>query len=137
MGELAGKLNIVKVNATEMANSGAGAAINGLDSSTFNRMCDILEITQFGDTHKDRIAGLKDSSISISGNYDPADTNGQLLLEPGDFVWVAVFPGGVTVAGKQIKMIVESFEHGAGVADKQTFSCSLQGVAAPAAIAAA
>ena len=126
MGELAGKLNIVKIGTTAEA---AGTKINGVDNSTFNRLCDILEITQFGDSYKNRMAGLKDTSISISGNFDPADTNGQLVLEPGDFVWVQVLPNGST--GKKVKMIVENFEHGASVNDKQTFSASLQGVAAP------
>ena len=129
MGELAGKLNIIKIATTA---EGAGTKINGVDNSTFNRLCDILEITQFGDSYKNRMAGLKDTSISISGNFDPADTNGQLVLEPGDFVWVQVLPNGST--GKKVKMIVENFEHGASVNDKQTFSSSLQGVAAPTAV---
>ena len=136
MPELQGRLNIVRISATEMANGAAGAKINGVDNSTFNRLCEILEITQFGNTHKNRIGGLKDSNVSLSGNFDPADA-GQLQLEPGDFVWIAVFPQGTTAAGRQIKMIVENFEQGASVEGKQTFSSSLQGVAAPAAIVAA
>jgi predicted secreted protein len=129
MGELAGKLNVIKIATTA---EGAGTAINGVDSSTFNRLCDILEITAFGDEYKARMAGLKDTNLSLSGNYDPADTNGQMALEPGDYVWVQVLPNGTT--GKKVKMIVENFEHGAAIADKQTFSSSLQGVEAPTAV---
>lgn len=137
MAELAGKINHVRIHTSEMANGGAGTKINGVDNSTFKRLCELLEITQFDTTHKNRIAGVKDSNIALSGNYDPADTNGQLVLEPGNFVWIAVFPQGTTQAGKQVKMIVEDFEHGAQVLGKQTFSSMLHGVAAPAAITAA
>lgn len=88
-----------------------------------------MEITQFWDAFRVRMSGIKDTSLKLSGNYDPADTNGQLVLEPGDFVWVQVLPTGAS--GKKVKMIVESFEQSAEATGKQTFSASLQGVEMP------
>lgn len=129
MAELAGKSNVVKIATTS---NGSGAQINGVDNSTFNQLCEILEITQFGDTYKDRMAGLKDTNVNITGNFDTSDTNGQLILVPGDYVWIQVLPNGT--AGKKIKMIVESFEQKADAGGKQTFSSSLQGVEAPTTI---
>ncbi len=129
MTELAGRINQVWIKAGAQMD-GDGAKINGVDNSTFNKLADILEITQFGDAYKKRIAGLKDTNISISGNYDPADA-GQLLLEPGDLIYVGVYPQGTAVAGTQAQFIVESFEQTATVDGKQTFSCSLQGNSAP------
>ncbi len=43
---------------------------------------DLLESTSFGDTVKTYVrAGIDDAGeISFSGNYDPADTNGQVAL---------------------------------------------------------
>ena len=136
MAELAGKLMEVRINSTEMTDGDGGAKVNGADNTTLNKLADILEITQFGDDYKKRMVGLKDSNVSLSGNYDPADTNGQLVLEPGDDVWVALFPQGTSESGTQIKMIVESFEQSASVDGKQEFSSSLQGNGAPATITA-
>ena len=137
MAELAGKLMELRINSAEMTNGGDGAKVNGVDNATLNKLADILEITQFGDDYKKRIVGLKDSNVSLSGNYDPADTNGQLVLEPGDDVWVALFPQGTTENGTQVKMIVENFEQSAAVDGKQEFSSSLQGNGAPASITSA
>ena len=137
MAELAGKLMELRINSTEMTNGGDGAKVNGVDNATLNKLADILEITQFGDDYKKRIVGLKDSNVSLSGNYDPADTDGQLVLEPGDDVWVALFPQGTTENGTQVKMIVENFEQSAAVDGKQEFSSSLQGNGAPASITSA
>ncbi len=136
MSELAGRINYVKIltGSTPMVGAGAptGAKINGVDDSTFSRLCDLVEITQFCDTHKSRLAALKDSSVSLSGNYDPDDA-AQGVLVPGDTVMIAVHPGGALVAGSQVNCIVENFEQAADVAGKQTFSSTLQAIAAPVA----
>lgn len=137
MPELAGKTNLVYIlTGTTAMTDATGAKVLGVDSSSYNQLCDILEITQFGDTHKNRIAGLKDTNISLSGNYYPGDTAGQEELVPGDTVFIGVYPQGGAVAGMQVKAIVESFEISASASDKQTFSASLQGIAAPVALPA-
>jgi len=132
MAELAGKINIVYIltGATPMTAS-TGAKISGVNSSTYNRMAEILEITQFGDDYKKRMAGLKDTSVSLSGNYDPDDTAGQLDLEPGDFVYVGIYPEGTGTTGKQAPMVIESFEQSSSADGKQEFSSSLSGNGAP------
>ena len=132
MSELAGKINIVYIlTGTTAMIATTGAKINGVDSSTYNRMAEMLEITQFGDDYQKRIAGMKDTSVSLSGNYDPLDTAGQLDLEPGDFVYIGIYPEGTGTAGKQIPMAVESFDQSSSATGKQEFSCSLSGNGAP------
>lgn len=137
MAELAGKTNLVYIltGSTAMIAS-TGAKVLGCDSSSYNQLCDLLEITAFGDSYKNRMAGLKDTNFSLSGNYYPGDTTGQDELVPGDTVFIGVYPQGDAVAGYQVNAIVESFEISAGVGDKQTFSASLQGIAAPVALPA-
>ncbi len=132
MAEQAGNTNIVYIltGSTAMTDS-TGAKVLGVDNSTYSRLCDLLEITQFGDAYKNRMAGLKDTSVSLSGNYYPGDTTGQEELEPGDTVFIGVYPQGTGVAGSQVKAIVENFEQSSDVTGKQTFSASLQGIAAP------
>jgi len=132
MAELSGKINIVYIltGATPMLAT-TGAKINGVNSSTYNRLAEILEITQFGDDYKKRMAGLKDTSVSLSGNYDPSDTAGQLDLEPGDSVYIGIYPEGTGTAGKQAPMVVENFEQSSSADGKQEFSSSLVGNGAP------
>lgn len=129
MSELAGKLNLVYIHTAQMTGS-TGHKINGVNDATYNRLCEIVEITQFGDDYKRRMGGVKDSDVSISGLFDPVDTNGQVLLEPGDDIWIGIYPQGGTVAGKQIPMICENFEWKADIS-KQAFSSKLSGNGAP------
>jgi len=137
MSELAGKLNQCYVLSGEVAMTGStGAKINAIDNSTWNQLCDLLDIPQFGDEYKNRIGGLKDTEVSISGNYDPSDTNGQNVLVAGDICYIGIYPQGTTVAGKQVKAIVGSVEISADVTGKQTISASLSGIGAPAALPA-
>jgi hypothetical protein len=138
MAEIAGKTAVVYILTGAVAmTSSTGATINGVDSSTYAKLCDILDISQFGDTHKDRLAGMKDTNLSLSGNYDSADSLGQAELEPGDFVYAGVYHNGTGNAGLgQAKFLVESYEHGASATGKQTFSAKLSGVLAPVALPA-
>lgn len=132
MSEVAGFTNQawILAGSTAMTNS-TGAKISGIDNSTYSQLCDMLEITQFGDTYKNRMGGLKDTSVKISGNYYPGDTNGQDIIIPGNTVFIGVYPQGTGVAGKQVKAIIESAEISADVGGKQTFTASFQGCAAP------
>jgi hypothetical protein len=134
MAEQAGKTNQVYVLTGAVAMNDTGAKINGVDNSTFNRLCNLLEIPQFGESYMERLAGMKDSSIDISGNYDPADATGQSVLVPGDSVYIGVYPSGTAVAGTQIPGIVESFEISADATGKQEFSCTVQAIGAPVAM---
>ena len=137
MGELAGRVNVVWAKTGSAITDGTGAKISGVDNSTYNQLCEILDTSQFGDTHRARIAGLKDTNLTVSGNYDPTDATGQGLFIPGDIVYVGVYPSGSAAVGLgQAAFIVENYEHGASVDGKQEFSCSLLGTAAPVALPA-
>jgi len=135
MAELAGKTNQVWALAgtTAMANN-TGAKVLAIDNSSYNMLCNLLEITSFGDTYVNRLAGLLDTSVTVSGNYYPGDTTGQDIFISGNTIFIGVYPQGTGVAGKQVKVIVESVDISADVAGKQTISCSMQGIAAPVAL---
>ena len=137
MPEIAGKTNVVYILAGESAMTGStGAEVMGVDESTYSMLCDMLEITAFGDSSKRRMAGLKDTNMSLSGNYYPGDTNGQDLLVPGDTVYIGIYPQGASAAGKQFKALVENFEISASASGKQTFSATVQGIDEPVALPA-
>jgi hypothetical protein len=136
LAELAGRLRYIKVLAGSVAMVGAGAptgtAVGGVDNDTYRKLCDLVEISAYGDTHKKRLAAMKDTSVTLSGNLITTDA-GQLILEPGDTIMLAVHPGGATTVGKQVNCIVESFEDSCDALGKQTFTATVQGNAAPVA----
>ena len=135
--EQAGFINEVWVltGSTAMV-AGTGAKILGVDNSSFGKLCEILDITSFGDTYKKRMAGIKDTSLSISGNVYTGDTTGQAVLIPGDSIYIGTMPQGAAVAGLQIPAIVQSFETSIDVNGKQTFSCAIAANGAPVALPA-
>lgn len=132
MAEQAGNINVVYVlaGATAMA-IGTGAQILGVDNASYGNLCEMLEITSFGDLYKKRMGGLKDTTIKISGNIYTGDTTGQAVLIPGNQIFIGCFPLGRLVASMQVAAIVESFDAKYDVSGKQTFDCSLSCIAAP------
>jgi predicted secreted protein len=104
-----------------------GVKLEGLDNASLSQTADMLEITEFGSEYKKRIPGLKDTSVSISGNYKEQHDE----LEAGDYVMIGMYPNGTENPGKQVLCIVESVEYSADASDKQTISMSLQGAGEP------
>lgn len=129
MAEYAGLSRVILIATTS---TGAGVAIHGVKDSTYRHLCDMLDITHFGDTHRGRKGGLLDTALPLSGSYDPADTTGQALLVPGNDVYIQVLYDGTS--GSKIQMICENFEQGGSVDALQTFTSSLLGQAAPSAV---
>ncbi len=62
-----------------------------LNEWELNPTSDILDTTAFGNSWKEKLAGLKDWTVKASGFYDFTDTNGQKAL------WDA-FNNGTTVS---------------------------------------
>jgi predicted secreted protein len=78
MAALAGTSGLVKIAANTVAL---------MDHWEVNPQADILDITSFGDTWHNKLAGLKDWTAKISGKYDHTDTNGQAAI------WTAFLAG--------------------------------------------
>lgn len=133
---LAGKDNVVYVLAGTTAMSGStGAKVNDANDFSFPKSSNIVEVPQFGEVYTNKISTLKDTTVTVSGYYDPTDTNGQVVLDNvGDTVYIGHYPQGTGVAGIQVKAIIESFEFGATASGEQTFTCTLTGIAAPEAL---
>ena len=138
MSEIAGFTAKIKILDGSVAMVGAGAPtgayILGVDNYSLGKLCDMLDITSFGDTYKKRTGGLKDTTFTISGNVYVGDTTGQDVIVPGNDVMIGVYPSGPSVVGTQVNAIVESFETSSDVAGKQTFSATFSCVAAPVAL---
>ena len=128
MAFLAGsKCSVYFLKGTTPMDGTTGVKIEGLDNASLSQTADMFEITVFGDEYKKRVAGLKDYSISLSGNYEAQHDE----IEVGDYVWIGIYMSGTENPGKQALCIVESVEYGADAGDKQTISFSLQGAGEP------
>lgn len=101
-----------------------------LDSIDFPQTVETADVTTFGDAAKEYIVGLKDSTISISGSYDPGATcDGYLAGIVGGAAGTFEYgPQGST--GGFVKYtgeaILTSYQITGSVGDKVTFSAEFQ-----------
>lgn len=95
-----------------------------------------IDVSEFGVDYVQRIQGLKDVKISVSGNYAPSDTNGQLRIRSAFLNDTALFAkflpdDGVTGnAGFIVEVKVASWQVNEGVNDKAAWSAELEGTGA-------
>lgn len=135
MAEVTGYTNEVYVLAGTSAMSGStGAKILGISNSTFNKLCEMLDKTAFGDNYRKRKGGLKDNNITINGYLYVGDTTGQDVLVPGADIYIGTYPSGTGVAGTQIPAVVESVEIGSAVDGLTTFTANISGNGAAVAL---
>lgn len=98
------------------------------DNVDFPQTADTAEVTTFGDSSKEYVVGLKDSTISISGSWD-ATADGYLAGIVGGAAGSFQYgPAGTT--GGNIKYtgeaICTSYSVTAPVGDKVSFSAEFQ-----------
>lgn len=99
------------------------------DSVDFPQTADTAETTTFGAGSKTYLAGLKDSTISISGSWD-ATLDGYLAPVVGQAATVSFQYGPAGTTAGNIKFtgeaILTSYQVSAPVGDKVSFSAELQ-----------
>jgi len=107
------------------------SAIGGANSVSANLGRAMLEITDFDDTAVNRIAGLKDSSVSVSGHYI-GDDAGQVILKAaaasGNDVYIRWRPDGTL--GFVLQGKVENYNMSGDPGSTTTFDSSLQATTA-------
>lgn len=116
--------------------------VDGINSVTYSPSLDLLDVTDFKDSTgaKLKLGGLKDGSISLSGDLEMADAPQALLRTAagdGSSVWLTLHfnPGGSAGSkGFQVECKIESFEISASVDGKVEFSASASFTGAPVAV---
>lgn len=111
----------------------SGSIVNlssGIDEMSINRKLDLADVTTFGDNDKSYLVGLRDATISFSGNF--ASTHAEVLdgifghtTNPG----FEFSPDGSTAAGRHLLTgtgMLTSLNYGASVGDKVTVSAEFQ-----------
>ena len=107
----------------------ANDLVVGLREFSIKDSATVLDITDMADTtgYKKRMAGLKDYSVSLSGDFSQADAPQALLRAvAGDTLYVSILPDGTN--GFSYKCMVESFETKGSVDGLVEISVSLVGM---------
>lgn len=107
----------------------AGDEIDGIKSIDWGPSANLIETTDFADTSgaRTRLAGLKDLSVTLSGDYEASDT-GQARLRtnwPSTGTYVRFLPNGT--AGFKCLMLVQDFKIAGEVDGVVQFSATLVG----------
>lgn len=125
----------VVVYAKSTSSTAVGAdEVDGINSVTYSPSLDLLDVTDFKDTTgtKLKLGGLKDGSVSLSGDLEMADAPQTLIrtaASDGSSVWMTMHfnpSGSAGSKGFNVECKVESFEISASVDGKVEFSASLQ-----------
>lgn len=104
------------------------SSVDGISSVSFDDGTDMLDITDLADSNiRRRMAGLRDISISISGDVELADTGYGILracYSAGAIVYARFLADGTN--GLMIPCLVESKNIEGSVEDKVGLSMTLQ-----------
>ena len=132
MPPLKGKGLRVKVS-TVAGGAGAYNVVAGVRSAKMTRNGQTVDVSTLTDNDIVRLQGIKDAKYEISGNFEGADTNGQVAirnaLETDSEIWLQFLPDGVAGWKQQVKIAESSPETG-GPDDKVSWSASIEGTGA-------
>jgi predicted secreted protein len=102
------------------------------DDLTITIDVDTAEVTTFGDSWKEFLAGTAGASFDIGGSWDPTTTTGPAsaigaIITAGAAVTFNLEPGGAAVnQARTGSCICTSYEETSSVDDKVAFSASFQ-----------
>lgn len=111
------------------ASSNPATEMDGITSVSFGPNRDMLETTKFNNVNanRSRMAGLKDGTIQISGQYignDTAQTALRTAWSNGSDFYCQILWDGLT--GHEVRCAVESYEISADVGGLVEFTATLQ-----------
>lgn len=114
------------------SSGGSYSVVAGIESVTFERDGITVDVTTLSDADLVKLLAIKDAKISASGNYEPGDTNGQVVIEASyennTALFAEVLYNGTNGWKKECK--VSKFTVGAGTKDKLSVSIELEGTGA-------
>lgn len=129
MPGLAGKLNRAKVGPTT---GGTFTNVAGLKQSSIELDGATLDDSEFGVDWQQKLQGLKNFKISMSGTYRPTDTLGQVAIRSSFIsdteLWAQVLPDGTT--GFKGRVICTKFSVDPSVDGISSVSIELEGTGA-------
>lgn len=131
---LAGKSSKARVS-TVAGGAGAYNDVAGMKSISINQAGTNLDTSAMAASFNARLQGLKDATYSLSGNWEPTDTNGQVVIRNAwlndTTLWIQILPDGV--AGFKQECKVSAFNIEIAVDGIASVSVELEGTGAVAA----
>lgn len=109
--------------------------VGGINNVSFNMQRAMLETTEFGDDFVDRISGLFDTPVTLSGHRLHSDTAQAALVTAflaGSDIWIRWRPDGTN--GFKVKCGVQDMQLGQGVGDTAQVTFTLASRGKPAAV---
>jgi hypothetical protein len=99
-----------------------------LDQASLEKMVDTAETTAFGDDDKEFIAGLRDTTLNISGHWDAAQDQFAADWDDGAVVSCIVGPAGNTAGNVRytFNALITSYTVDMPVSGRVSWSASLQ-----------
>lgn len=124
MARYHGKNGVIYIGATA---AGAAVSLTAAATWTLDMPTDRVEVTAFGDTNKQYVAGLRDVSGSIEGVWD--DTSDQLYdaMAVGEAVRMYLYPSSSVTTKYWYGTAFVDFSIAVGVSDAVTISGTFQG----------
>lgn len=132
MSATAGKKTRAKVSTTT-GGGGVYTTALGIKTASIKLGADMVDVSSLGaGDFKDKLQGLKDSQITLAGNYEPGDTTGQGALRSSWLndteAWIQVLVDGTL--GFKVQVKVANFSVDSDINDKVgvTIDCEGTGV---------
>ena len=121
---------MAKFVATDFAISINSISLSGsIAAATINQTSSEVEITAFGNSHVQRVGGLKDASVSLDFHQDFASGSVHQTIEPllGSYATVTIVPtaGSVTAQNPRVTAVCLVTEYNfvdSSIGDLATFS---------------
>jgi len=128
--------NVIVEASTTAGGAGSYTVIAEIRDVSMSHQGNNLDASAFGTQWMKRIQGIKDNTFSLSGHYDPTDTNGQTAIRSAwlndTVLWFAVKWNGVNGFKQQVR--VANFDVQASTDGIVSVSISLEGTDALAVI---
>lgn len=122
---LAGKRVVIKASTNDVTYNN----VLELNDASLSAEGENIDVTEFGDDWINRIQGLKDVSLSLSGFWAPADTTGQVVIRNSLIndtdLFIQYLPDGTN--GFKAPVKVATFEISAAVDGAVEVSIDLEG----------
>lgn len=105
-----------------------GASVVYLDQFSLDKIIETAEVTAIGNDDKQYIAGLRDSTLSLSGSWDATQDGFLADWDDGAVVSCVVGPDGNTTGKVRytFNALITNYSISSPVGDKVAWSASLQ-----------
>lgn len=124
MARYSGRQGVIYISTSA---SGTASSLSTMTTWTLDMPTDKIEVTAFGDSNKQYVAGLKDISGSIEGIWDDTSDTLYDAMASGEAVKMYLYPSSAVTTKYWYGTAFVDFAIAVGVSDAVTISGTFQG----------